>query len=67
MDTDYFKGRGAQIKSENKFLKSQYVTDHIEGLDEPLLENPLTQIFQETAKKIINSVTSPDLGFGFRQ
>ena len=65
MDTDYFKGRGAQIKSENKFLKSQYVTDHIEGLDEPLLENPLTQIFQETAKKILNRVDSPDLGFGF--
>lgn len=65
MDSDYFKGRGAQIKSENKFLKSQYVTDHIEGLDEPLLENPHTQIFQETAKKIINPVSSPDLGFGF--
>lgn len=65
VESDYFKGRGAQIKSENKFLKSQYVTDHIEGLDEPLLENPLTQIFQETAKKIINPVSSPDLGFGY--
>ena len=65
MENDYFKGRGAQIKSENKFLKSQYVTDHIEGLDEPLLENPLTQIFQENAKKILNRVDSPDLGFGY--
>ena len=46
MEDDYFKGRGAQIKSENKFLKAQYVTDHIEGLDEPLLENPKTQIFR---------------------
>ncbi len=34
---DYFKGRGAQIKSENKFLKAQYVAEHVEGLDEPLL------------------------------
>jgi DNA repair photolyase len=65
MEDDYFIGRGAQIKSENKFLKAQYVTDHIEGLDEPLLENPKTQIFHETPKKILNRVDSPDLGFGY--
>jgi DNA repair photolyase len=65
MEEDYFKGRGAQIKSENRFLKAQYVTDHIEGLDEPLLENPKTQIFEETSKKILNRVDSPDLGFGY--
>ena len=65
MADDYFKGRGSQIKSGNKFLKAQYVTDHIEGLDEPLLENPKTQIFQETPKKILNRVDSPDLGFGY--
>jgi DNA repair photolyase len=65
MEQDYFKGRGAQIKIENKFLKAQYVMEHIEGLDEPLLENPATQIFQENAKKILNRVDSPDLGFGY--
>ncbi len=65
MEDNYFKGRGAQIKSENRFLKSHYVTDHIEGLDEPLLENPYTQVFQENAKKIVNRVDSPDLGFGY--
>jgi DNA repair photolyase len=58
----YFKGRGAQIKTENKFLKSQYVTEHTEGLDEPLLDTPNTQIFIETPKKIVNKVDSPDLG-----
>jgi DNA repair photolyase len=58
---DYFNGRGAQIKAGNKFLKNQYVTDHIEGLDEPLLENPLTQVYEENAKKIVNKVDSPDL------
>lgn len=58
---DYFSGRGAQIKTQNKFLKNQYVTDHIEGLDEPLLENPETQVFEENAKKIVNKVESPDL------
>lgn len=60
-EDDYFKGRGAQIKTENKFLKAQYVTDHIEGLDEPLLSAPTTQIFYEQAKKVVNRVDSPDL------
>lgn len=59
---DYFKGRGAQIKSANRFLKEQYVTDHIEGLDEPLLSSPDTQILYETPKNIVNKITSPDLG-----
>jgi DNA repair photolyase len=61
MDESYFKGRGAQIKPENRFSKSHYVTDHIEGLDEPLIESPNTQIFFETPKKIVNKVDSPDL------
>lgn len=58
---DYFSGRGAQIKTGNKFLKNQYVTDHIEGLDEPLLENPATQVYEENARKVVNKVDSPDL------
>src|SRR5690606_469652 len=62
---EYFKGRGAQIKTENKFLKNQYVTEHIEGLDEPLLTAPETQVFYEQPKKIVNKVTSPDLGLGY--
>lgn len=65
MDESYFKGRGAQFKSSNRFLKNEYVTEHIEGLDEPLLENPSTQIFHESPKKIVNRVDSPDLGFGY--
>jgi DNA repair photolyase len=58
----YFKGRGSQIKTGNRFLKAEYVTDHMEGLDEPLFTAPTTQIFLETAKKVVNKVTSPDLG-----
>ncbi len=65
MNSSYFKGRGAQIKSDNKYLKNQYTTDHIEGLDEELLEIPQTQIFHETPKKIVNKVNSPDLNFGY--
>ena len=61
-EEDYLKGRGAQIKTANKFLKGQYVTEHIEGLDEPLQSAPTTQVFVENAKTIVNKVTSPDLG-----
>jgi DNA repair photolyase len=62
MESEYFKGRGAQLKTENKYLKNQYVTEHIEGLDEPLFSSPQTQIFLENPKKIVNKVISPDLG-----
>src|ERR1700744_3490735 len=61
----FFKGRGAQINVHNKFLKTKYVTDHIEGLDEPLLENTTTQIFEENPKKIVSESKSPDLGHMF--
>ena len=59
---DYFKGRGAQGNSHNPFSKTTYVTDHIEGLDEPILSNSKTQLLPENAKKIVNKVESDDLG-----
>lgn len=62
---EYIKGRGAQIKTENRFLKNQYVTDHIEGIDESLELSSQTQIFFETPKKIVNKVTSPDLPLSY--
>lgn len=58
---DFFKGRGAQVNTHNKFIKNKYVMEHIEGLDEPLLENSLTQLFEETPKKIVSESNSPDL------
>lgn len=58
---EYFKGRGAQVHSGNKFLKAQYVAEHVEGLDEPMFSSPQTQVFYEQAKKVVNKVTSPDL------
>ena len=61
MEEEYLKGRGAQIRTANKFLKAEYVTDHIEGLDEPLHGVPATQVFYENPKTIVNKVTSPDL------
>jgi len=61
-EENYFKGRGAQLKPTNKFLKNRYVAEHIEGLDEPLIQSPQTKVFQEHSKSIVNKVTSPDLG-----
>src|ERR1700744_91443 len=58
---EFFKGRGAQVNTHNKFLKNKYVLEHIEGLDEPLLENSATQLFEETSKKIVSESNSPDL------
>jgi DNA repair photolyase len=58
---DFFKGRGAQVNTHNKFLKNKYVLEHIEGLDEPLLENSATQLFEENPKKIVSESNSPDL------
>jgi len=58
---EFFRGRGAQVNTHNKFLKNKYVLEHIEGLDEPLLENTATQIFEENPKKIVSESNSPDL------
>jgi DNA repair photolyase len=59
--SDYFRGRGAQVNTDNRFLKGRYVTEHDEVLDEPLLIDAKTQILFEHPKKIINVVKSPDI------
>lgn len=63
--SDYLRGRGSQIKPLNRFLKAGVVAEHIEGLDEPLVVSPKTQVFIENPKKIVNRVDSPDLHFGW--
>ena len=65
MEEEYIKGRGAQFNPANKFLHQEYVTEHIEGLDEPFLNNSRTEFFSEFPKKIINKVESPDLGLSY--
>lgn len=62
---DFIKGRGAQLNSRNPYLKNEYVTEHIEGLDEEMISNSKTEFFYENPKKIINKVTSPDLHLMF--
>ena len=63
MEPNYFKGRGAQLNTSNPFLKQEYVTEHIEGLDEAFYVLPKTTLYRESPKKIVNKVDSPDLKF----
>lgn len=69
MDTiqnpEYFKGRGAQVNTHNKFATQRYVAEYIEGLDEEFLENSNTQLIEENPKKIISVNDSPDLRMGY--
>ncbi len=58
---NYFKGRGAQINVHNRFLKQRVVQEHIEMIDEPLLQEAKTELIETHPKTIINKVESPDL------
>ena len=62
---DYFKGRGAQVNTHNKFISRRYVAEHVEGLDTEFLENSDTQLIEEHPKKIITPNDSPDLPMGY--
>jgi DNA repair photolyase len=62
---EYFKGRGAQIQSGNRFLEQRVTAEHVEGIDEPLLLSPKTEVRIEHSKTILNPITSPDLGLSF--
>ena len=56
-------GRGAQFNTENNYLSSNYVTTHIEGVDEKATNGKvITDVRFEKASKIVNKVSSPDLG-----
>src|SRR5690606_23184348 len=61
----YFKGRGAQINTHNKFAAKRYVAEHVEGLDEEFLENSSTELIEENPKKIISVSDSPDLSMAY--
>lgn len=61
----YFKGRGSQVNTHNKFSKIKYVQEHLEVLDEEFLVNEKTEIIYTYPKTIINKVDSPDTGLNY--
>ena len=58
----YVKGRGAQYNPKNRFLKGEYVQEHLEGIDDWEQEKRHTQYITDNAKTLVNEVTSPDVG-----
>jgi DNA repair photolyase len=67
---EYIKGRGAQINTENRFIKKhteKYYDDlptH-EEREDLAINNAKTKFIDVHPKTILNKVTSPDLGFGY--
>ncbi|AMM51780.1 radical SAM protein [Rufibacter sp. DG15C] len=59
------KGRGAQYNPKNPYLNQEYVVTHLEGLDEEWTPQSKTQFLTENPKKIVNEVSSPDLGLSY--
>jgi DNA repair photolyase len=57
----YFKGRGAQINTNNPYSTKKYVNDNKESIDEDLLCDEKTIFINEYPKKIINHIKSPDI------
>jgi DNA repair photolyase len=65
MEQEYIKGRGSQIYTANPFARYSIVQEHIEGLDEPMIQEVHTQVYIDHPKKIVNKVESPDVGMGY--
>ncbi|RYG06039.1 MAG: PA0069 family radical SAM protein [Chitinophagaceae bacterium] len=58
----YLKGRGAQINTKNRFMKTESVREHVEGIDDWTEKNHSTQYIEQQSKSIVNKVDSPDVG-----
>ena len=56
------KGRGAQFNPKNRFLKGEYLQEHVEGIDDWEQEKRQTQYIFDDSKTLVNKVTSPDVG-----
>ena len=59
------KGRGAQYNPKNRFLKGEYVQEHMEGIDDWEEEFRQTQFIYDNSKTLVNKVTSPDVGMQY--
>lgn len=58
----YFKGRGAQVNTSNRFLNTERIKEFPEGIDDWLEPNMPTQYLEDNSKTIVNKVDSPDVG-----
>lgn len=61
----YKHGRGAQINTSNRFLKTGTEKIHVEAIDDWEETNLPTQYIEQQSKTIVNKVDSPDVGMGY--
>jgi DNA repair photolyase len=61
----YLEGRGAQINTKNRFLKTETARAHVEAIDDWQNANTATQYIEQQSKTIVNKVESPDVGMGY--
>lgn len=59
------KGRGAQLNPENPYHQQHFADVHYEGIDEFEREKIRTTVLYDYPKKLINKVTSPDIGMAY--
>lgn len=58
-------GRGATINPDNPFHKHHFTKVMDEGIDDYQIKKVKTEIIYDYPKKLINKVTSPDIGMEF--
>lgn len=56
------KGRGAQYNPKNRFLKGEYIQEHVEAIDDWEQEKRQTEYIYDDSKTLVNKVESPDVG-----
>src|SRR5450432_4057421 len=61
----YHAGRGAQINTRNRFLKTETTKEHIDGIDDWEEAAVATQYIEQEVKTIVNKVESPDVGMSY--
>ncbi|MFN0257146.1 PA0069 family radical SAM protein [Pedobacter ureilyticus] len=57
----YLNGRGAQLNTDNRFLKNSLSKEHVEAIDDWEITNEKTSFIFSSAKSIVNKVESPDV------
>jgi len=61
----YFKGRGSQVNTHNRYASFQYVQEYKEVLDEEFQLNEKTEVIYTYPKTIVNKVQSADVGMDY--
>lgn len=63
---DIIKGRGAQFNPQNRFQQQGYEQQVFDTEDDwERFKNQKTQFFFDDSKKVVNKITSPDVGMDF--